>query len=231
MTAALSGTLVGPSSQASGALLADVRARLLPLAPAGWLLAEVIGVDPIARLLDELAGGYDRIDVMAQAWDAAGEALSLLADDHRDLAAQLPGVWQGLAPVAAAGSLRAAADDLEARARAVRQVAACLRCLLQAIHDLCVLAADLVDEALAVGLTSLALGPVGSGVKLLVEGPRLVSLARSAVAAVSVARGTLVGLLQALAALEAVMTVTGDLAAGAGIATDGAAAVSLAWTG
>ncbi|MCM0619692.1 hypothetical protein [Nocardioides bruguierae] len=219
-----------PTSQASTALVADVRSRLLPLLPASWLLAEAVGFDPVAMVLDELTGGYDEIDEMAQAWDAAARALEVLAEDHRALADRLGSVWQGLTPLAAASALRAAAADLDARALAIRQVAACLRALLQAVHDLCVLAADLADEAVTVGLTALAMGPVGS-VRLVAAAPRLVSLGRAAIAGLGEARAVLSGLMTALAALEGVITVGGDLGAAAAIGVNGGAALSLAVRG
>lgn len=122
----------------------------------GWSLLET--------LLEPLAGDFNALDSMAQAWDQCAVALGAVGDNYSSLSGQLPGVWTGDASDAAQARLTSIGEDHAGQQEAAELIAEQLRALIEvseATVEVVASAINLINDIIQELIGSAAFAGIG----------------------------------------------------------------------
>jgi hypothetical protein len=129
-----------------------------------WVVNKVTGWSLLEAILEPLAGDFNALDSMSQAWQEVAVALGAVGDNYRSLGQQLPGVWTGSASDAAVGRLTSIAGSHDDQQEAAEMIAEQLQALIEvseATVDTVAACINLVNDIAQDLLASAASGGVG----------------------------------------------------------------------
>lgn len=134
-----------------------------------WAVRSLTGYDLFAEALEPLAGDPAALASMQLGWRQVAEALGAVAENHTDLAGQLPGVWEGGARVSAGEGLTTLADTAARQSEAAGIVAEQLGHVLSvstATAQTVCAALSVIDDVVVVLAAKLLAGGLLAGVTL-----------------------------------------------------------------
>jgi len=144
-----------------------------------WAVRSLTGHDLFAEALEPLAGDPAALASMQLGWRRVSEALGGVAENHTDLAGQLPGVWEGGARVSAGDGLTTLADTAARQSEAAGMVAEQLGHVLSvstATAQTVCAALSVIDDVVVMLAAKLVAGGVLAGVTLPADVARILTM-------------------------------------------------------